>query len=359
MVFGMSLLVPLTALLCAAAPAGRVAIVEVSAPDTMTALAGQVTRAVLAEAERSGLVFDAPEAVKNKVAPKQYAELRKCGNSPACVAQALDGQGYTAAVVGQLDRDERNYLLKLYFVDVPGLKVIADVDRAILIAARRFQKDLDEAVPRMLRGEREARGTLTIESNLSDAQVSLNGEFVGTPPVKLTLKPGKYEVKLERKKYLPVTRLIGVEANEEATERIPLLLIPGEIADAMPSVGAGNRAPAGDRPGARIGVATWIFGALTVATGGAGLAFGIVAHGQDQKLLDGYNATTFTYAGTRADALGAAQNALIANVLYGAAGACLVATVIFGIVDGLSQPALQVAPSVTSSGAGLTFGGRF
>jgi hypothetical protein len=358
MVFGMSLLVPVAALLFAA-PAGRVAIVDVGAPETMTALAGQVTRAVLAEAERAQLVFDAPEVLRKKVAPKQYAELRKCGGNPACVAQALDGQGYTAAVVGQLERDDRNYLLKLYFIDLQGLKVIADVDRAILIAARRFQKDLDEAVPRMLRGEREARGTVTIESNLPDAQVSLNGEFVGTPPVKLTLKPGKYEVKLERKKYLPVTRLIGVEANADATERIPLLLIPGEIADPLPGVGAGKQAPAGDRPGARIGVATWIFGALTVATAAVGLAFGIIAHGQDQKLLDGYNATTFTYAGTRADAQGAAQNALLANVFYGAAGACLVATVIFGIVDGLSQPAVQVAPSVTSSGAGLTFGGRF
>jgi hypothetical protein len=67
----------------------------------------------------------------------------------------------------------------------------------------------------LLRGEREARGTLSLTVNLADAQVSVNGEFMGTPPLTLNLKPGKYEVKVERHKYLGIRRLLGVEANQE------------------------------------------------------------------------------------------------------------------------------------------------
>lgn len=341
-------------------PVERVAIAEVWAPDTLMALAGQVTRELQAEAERQKFTVVGPDELRKALGAKHYDELRKCGSSAPCVAQALDGQGFTRAVVGRFDRDERNYLLKLYFVDVKGLSVIADVDRSILIAARRFQKDLDEAIPRMLRGEKEARGTVTIESNIADAQISLNGEFVGNPGIKLTLKPGKYEVKIERKKYLPVTRLVGVEANVDAVETIQLLLKPGEFAD-IPKVASGSKQTdsSGPSAGVHFRPATWVVGAVSLVTAGLGLYFGLTARSQDQALLDGFKEATSVYAGTRKDALAAQQNALLANISFGVAGAALVTTVILAILDGVSQPAVTVAPTVSPSGAGLTFGGQF
>jgi hypothetical protein len=348
----MSFAIPLVALL--AATPGRLAITDIDAPDMMLGLAGQVTRSLVAEAKNQGLVFVPPEELRSTLLPKRLEELRKCGGQPACVAQVLDGAGFSRAVVGTLGRDEKNYLLKLWLVDLETLKIVAGVDRAILIAARRLQKDLDEAIPRLLRGEQEAKGTLVVESNITDAQVSVNGEPVGTPPATLSLKPGKYEVRLERKKYLPVTRLIGVEAGKETKERVVLLLKPGEVADEPLASVTHN----GSAPGAlRIGVPAWIALGAAVVAGGVGLYFGLTEQRLERSLRDGLDATTGVYAGTRRQALDAQLSALGADISFAVAGAALITSVVLIILDSTSAPAVSVAPAVNASSLGLTLGG--
>lgn len=345
----------LLAVVLAAAP--KLAVVEVDAPDLMMGLGAQVTRALVAEAQAQKYDVIAPEALRTKLDARKYDALRKCGGNVACVAQELSGLGIQRAVVGKLGRDEKNYLLKLWLFDVENLAVIADVDRPILIAARRFQKDVEQAVPPLLRGEREARGTLIVESNLSDAQISLNGEFVGTPPISLTLRPGKYEVKVERTKYLPVTRLLAVEANQETRENIKLLLIPGQVPDSevVPKL-----AKKDDKPAAAplvLSPLTWVLGGVAIAAGGTGLTFGLISRGQEETLRRGYDVDTQVYAGTRAQALEQNRNALVANVAFGVAGAAAVGAIISGIVDGTRT--VQVAPTASADGAGVTIGGRF
>lgn len=338
----------------------KIAIVDVDAPDLMMGLGAQVTRAIVTAAQAQKLDLLLPEQVREKMDAKRYDALKKCGGKVACVAQALESLGVQRAVMGQLTRDERHYLLKLWLIDVPGLSVIADVDRSILIAARRFQKDVEQAVPPLLRGEREARGTLVIEANLADAQITLDGEFEGTPPVKLTLRPGKYEVKVERKKYLPVTRLVAVEANQETKVELKLLLIPGQIPDDQ-IIPALKKKPDGApvEPPLQVSALTWILGGVTVAAAGTGLTFGLISRSQERVLREGYDPATEVYAGTRAQALEQNRNATIANVAFGLAGAALIGTVVSGIVDGTRPPPVQVAPAVTTTGAGLTLGGTF
>ncbi len=324
----------------------------------MLGLAGQVTRAVLAEAQAQKRSFAGPDELKAALPPKRYEELRHCGGKPACVAQALEGSGYTRAVLGQLGRDDKNYLLRLWLIDVGTMRVIADVDRAVLIAARRLQKDLEEAIPRLLRGEQEAKGTLTIDSNLGDAQVTLNGELVGAPPVTLSLKPGKYEVHLERKKYLSVTRLVEVEAGKETREKIPLLLKPGEVAD-EPLAAVVKKPGQDDGSALRVSAPTWIAIAVTLVATGTTLAFGLTEQRLEKKLLEGFDTTTGVYAGTRQDALAARDFALLTNISIAVAAAGLAATIGLLIRDAVSHSEVSVAPAVSPGGAGLVFGGRF
>jgi len=243
-------------------------------------------------------------------------------------------------------------------IDVPGMAVLADVDRLILIAARRFQHDVEQAVPPLLRGEREARGTLLLEVNLPDAQITLNGAFAGTPPLKLTLKPGKYEVTVERKKYLPITRLVGVEADQEITLQLKLIIIPGQVPDDQ-IVPALTSTPADQTvPPIQFSALTWILGGATIAVAGTGIAFGSIAQGQERTLRKGYDPENDLYQGTRAQALEQNRNASVANVAFGLAGAALIGTVISGIIDGPLAP-VQITPTVTSTSAGLTLGGSF
>lgn len=342
------------ALTLAAAP--KLAVVEVDAPDLMMGLGAQVTRALVTEAQNQKYDVVTPEALRARLDARRLESLRKCGGNAACVAQELSGLGVQRAVLGRLGRDEKNYLLKLWLVDVDRLEVIADVDRPILIAARRFQKDVEQAVPPLLRGEREARGTLVIDANLTDAQVTVNGEFVGTPPLTLTLKPGKYEVKLERNKYLPVTRLMAVEANQTTKEDIKLLLIPGQVPDAqvVPKL---VKKEDGASPGLVLSPLTWVLGGVAVAAGGTGLTFGLISRGQEETLRGGYDPQTQVYAGTRAQALEQNRNAMVANIAFGVAGAAAVGAIISGIVDG-TRP-VQVTPTASAGGAGVAVGGSF
>lgn len=351
---------PTLLVLLSAAPAQRTAIIDVDAPDMMMGLGSQVTKAILSAAAAQKLPIVTPEELRTGMDPKKYEELRKCGGKAACAAQILEPIGVTRAVLGQLGRDEKNYLLKLWLVDLKSLTIVADVDRSILIAARRFQKDVEQAVPPLLRGEREARGTLIVQANLADAQITVNGEFAGAGSIELTLKPGKYEVKVERKKYLAVTRLMNVEANQKTKEDIKLLLKPGEIPDdqLVPALVKKDDQP--PPPSAiRLTAPTWISGSLAVAAAGVGLYFGLTARSIDGKLQEGLDPMTMVYAGTRKEALDAQRNALFANISFGVAGAALAATVLFVILDATRAPEVQVAPAVSAEGAGVTLGGRF
>lgn len=346
------------AIVLAAGP--KTAVVDVDAPDLMMGLGAQVTRAIVAEAKNQKFDLVSPDDLRAKMDAKRYEQLKKCGGKAACVAQELESFGIKRAVLGSLGRDEKNYLLKLWLIDLSTLTVIADVDRPILIAARRFQKDVEQAVPPLLRGEREARGTLSITANLADAQVTMNGDFVGAPPLTLTLRPGKYEVKIERKKYLPITRLIGVEANQDTKVEFKLLLIPGQVPDDQ-LVPALTKKPDEEKPTATVTLSplTWIFGGLAVAGGGVGLTFGLISRSQFNALTLGYDADTMVYQGTRAAALEQNRNATVANVAFAVGGAALVGAIISGIVDGTRATPVTVTPTVTSTGGGVSVGGSF
>ncbi|MCA3012214.1 MAG: PEGA domain-containing protein [Myxococcaceae bacterium] len=325
---------------------GPIAIVDVDAPDAMMGLGAQVTRQLVDGAAPAGVQAMAPDQLRALLPPDKYLALRKCRESTPCVANALAGTSIHRVVTGALSRDERNYLVKLWHHDVKALTLVCDVNRSILIAGRRLQKDVEQAVPGLLRGEREARGTLIIETTVPNAQLSVNGEFVGSPPVTLTLKPGKYEVKLEKNKYLPVTRLVAVEANQTVTETLKLLLMPGQQPDEDPAVRPSSPGPRAAEPAGRsLSAPTWLFGALTLATGAATGAFAGLAEGQRARLLGGLDAMTGVYAGTRAQALEQNRNALIANVGLVALGVAAAATVVFLIIDLLNDAPEQPAPA--------------
>lgn len=348
---------PLLLLTLAAPP--KLAVVELDSPE-LTGLSMQVAHVLEVEAKAQGYEVAPAQELRAGFDARAWDSLKKCGGNGVCASSALRGKGFTRAVLGSLGRDEKNYLLKLWLVDVETGSVIADVDRAILIAARRFQKDVEQAVPPLLRGESEARGTLVLTSNVTNAQLFLNGALQGTGEVTLRLKPGKYEVRAERNKYLSTTRLVNVEANQETREELRLLLKPGETPDA-PVAAAPMKKTDEVAPPVSVSPATWVLGGLAVAAGGLGLGFGIVARKQEDGLRASYDAATQTYAGTRKTALEQNRNALIADISFGVAGAAAISAVVVGIVSASSsaKPAVTVAPLAGPSGGGLCVGGAF
>ena len=88
-----------------------------------------------------------------------------------------------------------------------------------------------------------------------------------------------------------------------------------------------------------------------------GTYFALTERGLEQGLKEGFDRETRIYAGTRAQALSAQTDALLANVFWAAGGAAAIVTVILVYFD--VRTPVQVTPTVGPTGASLSFGGRF
>ena len=341
---------------------GHLAVIDLAAPPSMMALAGQVTRTVLESAQAQGQTVVPPDVVRTRLGEKAYSELQACGGQPSCVALRMSSIGVERVVLGSFARDEKNYLVRLWLVDLGKNAVVANVDRAILIASRRLTQDVNEAVPGLLRGEREALGTLKLTTTVRGAKVTLDGEPGGVTPLTLQLKPGKHELKLEKKNYLSVTRLVDVDPNHVTDEQVRLILEPGAAPEPeapVSPIGSTQGATPQRGGGLSLPPLAWAAGGLALAAAGAGTYFGLTASAKDAALRAGYDPATDIYAGTRSEAIAARQSATLANVAFGIAGAAAVATVLFVVLDPHPSPSLELAPVAGPSGAGVSLGGQF
>ncbi|MBX7114398.1 MAG: PEGA domain-containing protein [Myxococcaceae bacterium] len=340
--------------------APRIAIVDVDGPSSMIGLASQMTQQVVKAAQAQQLSIITPREVRSRLDDKIFAELQKCNGRPSCVAQFLTGIGADRAVVGSITRDTESYLVKLFYIDLKDFNVIADIDRSILIASRRLQSDIEAAIPGMLRGEKEARGKITLTSNAPKATVFLNGEPAGVTPLELELKPGKYKVRIEKKAYTSVDRFIAVEANQSTQEDVRLTRIVGQQTEeeALPALQAANAAPP-ETPGTPISARTWLAGGGTLVLAGLGGMFGAFSSAAEKRLRTGYDSDTQRYQGTRVEAIQAVNDARLANALFIAAGAGAAVTGLFIYWDVTDAPAPKVSAAVTPEGAAVTLGGSF
>ncbi len=338
----------------------KLAVVELEAPDTLAGLASQVARQVIDAAQAQKWSVLTPEELRVKLDSKSNGLLKKCGGQSVCVSQFVSTLGVRKVVTGVFNRDEHNYLVKLWLIDVEKGVVEATIDRSILIASRRLQRDLGEAVVPFVRGEREAIGTVVIEANARDVQVFVNNEFLGVTPATLRLKPGKYELRLERKKYLPVQRFVTVETTQKKVEQFSLLLKPGEVSDKddLPPIVAQND----NAKPIRLSAPTWIFGGLTVVALASGSVLGALSSQQSRTLAGGYSPDFMTYTGTRKQALEAERNATAANIAFGVAGGTAVLTGIFLVLDLIrkdSETTVALTPMVSDAVVGAAASGSF
>jgi hypothetical protein len=337
--------------------AQTVAVVELVTPPNMMGLGAQVSQRAVAAAKAQKAKVIPPEELLARLGPQRYQALQQCADNPACARSNLAGVSAERVVLGSLMRDERSYLLKLWLIDLARGEVVAQVDRAILIASRRFTQHLDEAVPRLLRAEKEAVGRLKISSSVQGAEVTVDGNPVGPAPIELTLKPGAYEVRVDKPRHLPVRRLVRVEANQTTAEELRLLLAPGELppdeTDLVASAGPGRARGGGLR------TAVFILAATTAAAGGTGLGFGLSAQGLERELQDTYQAERQVYGGTRQQALLGKQRAQVANVLYGVAGAAAVGAAVVTLWPSAQPAEMSLLPALTLDGAQVRLEGRF
>jgi hypothetical protein len=201
------------------------------------------------------------------------------------------------------------------------LSITSAVDKPILIASRRFVRDVEAVVPPFLRGEQEPLGMLKLSANIEGAEVILDGESIGLAPVARQVKTGKHQVQLQKSGYLPIARLVTVEAGASADEQFRLFREPGH--EDFPAVGGIAAGSAGDHGALRVPWTAWLAAGVGVAAAGTGVALGLSARSIENNLRSGHDPALDTYAGSRSDAQLGRRNAHLANALYALAGASL------------------------------------
>ena len=340
------------------------AVPELETPPTMIGLGGQVLKELETAALAEGYTLLRTGEVEAKLGREEMEKLRRCAGQPSCYVTRLRSVGAQRAVVGSLTRNDKAYLLRLYLIDLSTGQTLADVDRDILIASRRFSQDVSDAVPRLMRGEREARGTLRVRTSvpLRDAEVSIDGRVVGHAPVEVALKPGKYELRVTRKHHLPVRRLVDVFADRVTDEEVRLLREPGAPPDEeeLPAL-VTTEAPTEESRFA-IRAPAWAAMGVGLALGGVGGYFGLRASGTQSRLEDGFDAQRGVYAGTRREVIEGHADARRANLFFAGAAAAATAAVVltaFDVGGPSAKGSLEAGPTVGPGAAGVSVGGRF
>ena len=339
----------------------KLAVVELWSPPNLAGIAAKLTLDVQAVATTESYEVVEPRQVQGMLGAQGYRELQACNGKSACIAARTAEVRADRMVLGVLDRADNSYLVRLFLVDLQGPVILSSVDQSILIASRRLHQDVHAALPRLLRGEAEARGKLTITTSAQGATVFFDGVEVGRTPYTVESKPGKHTLKVLKESYLPVERFVTVDAGGDETVSLLLTPVPGtRPKEEVPEVAAVAGEPAGVG-GIAIPGASWAMGGVAVAAAGVGGFFGARA-----SEVDGRAGPASPYQITRVEAQGGQRDALIANLCFGAAGAAAVTSVLLAIFTPAGEPEQAPAPPpavptviLSSGGASLAVGGTF
>ncbi len=339
----------------------KLAVVQLWSPPNLAGIAAKLTLDLEAVAATESYAVLPSAQVEGLLGAQRFATLQACNGKSACIAAQANQLPAERMVLGTLDRDDTHYLVRLYLVELSGPTVISSVDRSILIASRRLHQDVHAALPRLLRGEEEAKGKVTVSTSARGATVYLDGAVVGSTPCAIEGKPGKHSLKVVKDGYLPVERFVTIEVDGE--EEISLLLTPvaGRAPVEQPAVSANLTAEPKGAGGIAIPAGAWAAGGVALVAAGVGGFFGARVNE-----VEGRAGPSSPFQITRAEALGAERDALLANLCFGAAGAAAVTAVLLTIFtsgeESDEKPApVPAVPTVilSSSGAALAVGGSF
>lgn len=351
-----AILAAATALFAAAAAARerpRLAVAGPSSPPYLIGIADEIAKLAL-QSGRGRYRTMGLDEVQRKLGGDALDRLAGCDGKVDCEARILSPLGVDRALTGSLAQTETAYEVHLRLLDVPAARLVASLDRTVLIASRRLEADLSEALPRLLSGEAEANGTIAARPSPANATVELDGAPVGIGELDRSVAPGKHRLVFRAPGYLDTERWVTVAPGQtlEVAER--LVPTSGHV-EAEPPPEAKRAPAAAPEAGAGGGVPAATIVAAAVAAGlfGGGLYLGLQSNALDHRAGQ-FDLNQVDQGLTRAQALTAVQDARVANYLFiGSAAALAVAVIVAVLAPGGSAPGTPAygapAPAATWS----------
>ena len=180
----------------------RVAVVSLAAPPNLVYLGKQVAQVVAEAAERAGYRVVGPEAIERQLGRVRTSRLIDCGGAAACATERTSQLRVDKVVTGVLAQTDRNYQVTVVLVDTRTGREVTTLTRDIPIASRRLLPDMAAATPALLRGEADAAGTLMVLTEEPGAETVVDGQWTGTTPFVLSVRPGKHQVLVRRSGFI-------------------------------------------------------------------------------------------------------------------------------------------------------------
>ncbi len=299
--------------------------------------------------------------------------------------EAFEAGRYEAA----LEKMRESYSLSMSYHAAAGLGQVElylgrhrDAAEHLDFSLRNFPKTADaEGKRQVMTGLEEARQhtfALSIVTNVSGAEILLDGNSLGQTPVDfdLYIDPGEHRLRVEREGYEPFEQALFAPAGGQKALDIELRPSGGHAAGAMHSdaaleadAGRSNWSPA----------KTWVLavgGGVTLAAAGAGVWFWSDSSSETDRAddidarLEETNTQCLDSAEARcAELLDARKSAdsssKLATAMFATAGIAAVATagvfawVHFSEADEPPHLGAMVSPVLTPQLSGLTVSGRF
>ncbi len=222
----------LAAALAAALPARAgeplLVVAALKAPPHLTFTGKNAGEAIAREA-RQTRAFDVmgPDEIERTHGRAAAQRLHDCADDVHCLVDVARALRADRAVAGWLRQTESTYKVGVVHVDVAKGQAIASFTREVPIASRRLLAEVAAAAPALLRGEKDAPGTLVISSNVQGAEVTVGGAPRGKTPVTLELRPGRYQVEVSKQGHVRQDpHWVEVRAGEATRDEVKLYPVP-------------------------------------------------------------------------------------------------------------------------------------
>lgn len=183
----------------------------------------------IAKEARQARGFDVmgPDEVEQTHGRAAAQRLHDCADDVKCLSEAAKAIGAERAVGGWLSQTESSYKVGVVHVDARKGEVVASFAREVPIASRRLLGEVTAATPALLRGEKDAPGTLEVACNVAGAEVTVGGTSRGPSPVTLQLRPGRYQVEVSKAGHIRQDpHWVEVKAGETTRDEVKLYPIP-------------------------------------------------------------------------------------------------------------------------------------
>ncbi|HET6921875.1 MAG TPA: PEGA domain-containing protein [Anaeromyxobacteraceae bacterium] len=218
----------LAAALAAALPARAgeplLVVAALKAPPHLTFTGKNAGEAVAREARQTRR-FDVmgPDELERTHGRAAARKLSDCADDVKCLAEAARVLGAGRAVAGWLRQTESSYKVGVVHVDAKKGEAVASFTREVPIASRRLLAEVAAATPALLRGEKDAPGTLVVSCNVQGAEVTVGGAPRGKTPVTLELRPGRYQVEVSKPGHIRQDpHWVEVKAGEATRDEVKL-----------------------------------------------------------------------------------------------------------------------------------------